>query len=601
MNFWRTRTLKQYSLILFVFIVLVYLSEYALTNRLMTHVDEAELKIEYTQSALQANQHLSIQVQQFLNGNKALGAEIAAQLDEQEYRFKTLTNGGRAGGGEVFISPLSRLPGITLAALKDTWKEYRDAVLTLLSEQKSTSDSSAIKTTQMAEAMLTAKVRYEGLSLSLYRWYDKLVIDLEEQVDAARSTLASTRQLLMILNILMAAGLFYLIIRFYLRPLEKLRLNIQENRHTDDLGAKELNEVANQANITIENLKDATDFVSSIGKGDLSMDYKETLDVNYVAGTNRLADSLIEMQSQLRNLNEEEKKRQWANEGLGRFVDIMRSSYDNLSELGDKIVSALVTYSNANQGALYLVNDEQQHNIHLELISMFAFDIKKYEQQVIKPGQGIIGQTFLEKDTIYLTDLPNEYVRITSGLGGANPKAVLIVPLKVDTVVYGLVELASFNEFKQHEIAFVEKLGETIGSTLASVRAAQRNKQLIEQFQQQTEQMRAQEEEMRQNMEELQATQEEVVRKEKSYIERIEELDAQLSEQNTGEAEVLRHRISELEKQLAEKAAQLEKELVKKPVQSEDWEVAEEVGKALRVNLEALRITQEELSRRSKS
>jgi GAF domain-containing protein len=214
------------------------------------------------------------------------------------------------------------------------------------------------------------------------------------------------------------------------------------------------------------------------------MDYKETLDVNYVPGTNRLADSLIQMQAQLRNLNDEEKKRQWANDGLAKFVDIMRSSYDNLNQLGDKIVSALVTYTNANQGALYLMNDEEQSNIHLELISLFAFDVRKHEQQVIKPGQGILGQTFLEKDTVYLTDLPQEYIRITSGLGGANPKAVLIVPLKVDTVVYGLVELASFNEFKPHEIAFVEKLGETIGSTLASVRAAQKNKQLIEQFQQ---------------------------------------------------------------------------------------------------------------------
>jgi GAF domain-containing protein len=601
MNFWRTRTLKQYSIILLVFIVLGYLSEHAITNRLMNRVDEAELKIEYTQSALQANQHISLLVQQFLNGNANLSAEVAAQLDEQEYRFKTLTYGGRAGSEELFISPLSRLPRITLDALKDTWKEYRTSVLTLLAEKGPVSDTSATRNAQMTETMLTAKVRYEGLSLSLYRWYDKLVVDLEEQVDAARSSLTMTRRILMIANILLASAVFFLITRFYLRPLDQLRRNIEEHRHTDDLGVKELNDVATQANITIENLKDATDFVSAIGKGDLSMDYKETLDVNYIPGSNRLADSLIQMQSQLRNLNEEEKKRQWANEGLARFVDIMRSSYDNLAQLGDKIVSALVTYTNANQGALYLVNDEQRDNIHLELISLFAFDIKKYEQQVIKPGQGIIGQTFLEKDTIYLTDLPNEYVRITSGLGGANPKAVLIVPLKVDTVVYGLVELASFNEFMPHEIAFVEKLGETIGSTLASVRAAQRNKQLIEQFQQQTEEMRAQEEEMRQNMEELQATQEEIVRKERSYVERIQELESQQQPENTEEVKVLRNKLVQLEKQFAQKVTQLEQELAKKPPQSDDWQIAEEAEKALRVNLEALRITQEELSRRSKS
>src|SRR5690606_34726593 len=113
----------------------------------------------------------------------------------------------------------------------------------------------------------------------------------------------------------------------------------------------------------------------------------------------------------------------------------------------------LVSYTRSNQGGLYILNDDNERNRYLELISLFAFDTKKHEQQVVKPGQGLLGQAFLEKETTYLTAIPEEYVRITSGLGGANPKSVLIVPLKVDRDVYGLVELASFNEFQAHEIA----------------------------------------------------------------------------------------------------------------------------------------------------
>ena len=226
-------------------------------------------------------------------------------------------------------------------------------------------------------------------------------------------------------------------------------------------------------------------------------------------------------------MGEEERKRQWSNEGLTKFVDILRSSNDDLNLLGDKIIAALVQYTKSNQGALYILNDEDSRNKYLELVSLFAFDIKKHEQQKIKLGEGILGQTFLEKETTYLTNMPESYIRITSGLGDASPRSLLLVPLKVDTQVYGIIELASFNEYLPHEIAFVEKLGESIASTLASVRAAQRNMQLIHQFQQQTEQMRAQEEEMRQNMEELQATQEEIARKEKSYLARIKELESQ--------------------------------------------------------------------------
>jgi GAF domain-containing protein len=238
----------------------------------------------------------------------------------------------------------------------------------------------------------------------------------------------------------------------------------------------------------------------------------------------------------------------------------------------------------------------------LDLVSLFAFDIKKFETQKIKPGQGILGQTFLEKETTYLTDLPEEYIRITSGLGGARPKCILIVPLKVDTEVYGLVELASFNEMAKHEIAFVEKLGETIASTLASVRSTHRQKLLIEQFQQQTEQMRAQEEEMRQNMEELQATQEEVTRKEKSYIARIAELERQLKDQPAEEAlKELNKSFLEKEQTYQQRIAELQKQLQQKPLRADDWAVAEELEKNFRVHLEALRIAEDEVKQKRKS
>lgn len=162
-------------------------------------------------------------------------------------------------------------------------------------------------------------------------------------------------------------------------------------------------------------------------------------------------------------------------------------------------------------------------------MSLFAFDVKKHETRKIKLGEGILGQTFLEKQTTYLRSVPEEYVRITSGLGEGSPTSLLVVPLKIDQDVFGVVELASFNPYPEHVIRFVERLGETIASTVATVRAAQRNRELLEEARHATEMMRSQEEEMRQNMEELQATQEEMARKERDYLARIAELEAQLA------------------------------------------------------------------------
>ena len=326
----------------------------------------------------------------------------------------------------------------------------------------------------------------------------------------------------------------------------------------------EIGHVANGLNQIIDQLNQASSFVQNIGEGNLETVYTQN---DKSIESNQLATSLVSMQSRLKTMNEEEQKRKWANEGVAKFVDILRSSNDNIHVLGDSIISTLVQYTGSNQGSLYILNDEDDQHKYLELISLYAFNTKKYEQQKLRLGEGLVGQAYLEKDTIHLSEIPQDYIRITSGLGESNPKAILVVPLKVDLEVYGLVELASFKPYQPHEIIFVEKLGENLASTLASVKTNQRNRKLLEESKMAAESMHAQEEEMRQNMEELTATQEEMGRKEKDYLLKIAQLEEKLKEPST----------------------------------DNDWKLAAEMEKSLQISLEALKITQEELSRRGRS
>jgi len=613
MNFWRDKSLKVQSIYILALLSTVLIAEYFVFRYKLQSLAESERKIDFARSVQVRNQEIALQIEFFLQGKNGIAAQLASLTDEQDHLLKTLGNGGRIDGRDIFLSPLSRLPRISFDNLHQNWTTYKTAIIALLNEEgspeqttvpvntDSLADSAASISIVPLNSLAQAKLTFESQWLSLAKWYDRLIADLEYEVENKLASVIGWFAFFILMDIAALWVIFYFFNRRVLQPLKRLESNTISQNFVDEFDKNEVGVVADQIKNTIEDLRDATDFVIAIGEGKLDLDYK-TLDDHYSQGENKLADSLIEMQARLKAMNEEERKRQWSNEGLTKFVDILRSSNDDLNVLGDKIIASLVQYTKSNQGALYILNDEDSRNKYLELISLFAFDIKKFEQQKIKLGEGILGQTFLEKETTYLANVPESYIRITSGLGDANPKSLLLVPLKVDTQVYGIIELASFNEYMPHEIAFVEKLGESIASTLASVRAAQKNRQLIQQFQQQTEEMRAQEEEMRQNMEELQATQEEIARKEKSYLARIKELEEQPGGKSVqGEMAGLRAQLEKKEREYQVRIEELSRQLAQKPLHGEDWEIAAEVEKSLKINLEALQITQEQLDRKLRS
>lgn len=254
----------------------------------------------------------------------------------------------------------------------------------------------------------------------------------------------------------------------------------------------------------------AQSFIKEIEKGNLAIELQ--LDNNAGTEEDVLAASLLSMREQMSKIADEEKKRNWATEGLAKFVDILRSKNDDLKGLGDAIISNIVKYMNANQGSLFILNDEDPDDVHLEMIACYAYNRKKHLSQKIGIGQGLVGQAVLEKDTVYMTNIPDNYLKITSGLGEALPKNLMIVPLIVNEKVYGVIELASFYTFESHHREFIEKLAESIASTISNTKVNQQTRKLLEDTQEQAEQMRSQEEEMRQNMEELTATQEEMQR-----------------------------------------------------------------------------------------
>ncbi|MBD0402794.1 GAF domain-containing protein [Flammeovirga sp. EKP202] len=228
-----------------------------------------------------------------------------------------------------------------------------------------------------------------------------------------------------------------------------------------------------------------------------------------------LMEAINALRMQRKALKVIEEERAWVSEGLTKFVDILRTSQSNLEELCDQIINNLVSYLGVTQGGLFIVDDNIDDRKELMLISAYAYERKKYINRNVKPREGLVGQVFIEKRPMFLKEIPDQYVNISSGLGQARPTNLFIAPMLMNEEVYGVIELASLKEMPEFQREFVLKLGETIASTIAATRNSDRMKTLLEDSQIQAEQMRAQEEEMRQNVEELQATQEEMHRKQK--------------------------------------------------------------------------------------
>lgn len=253
----------------------------------------------------------------------------------------------------------------------------------------------------------------------------------------------------------------------------------------------ELNAVIQAGKQLSENIRNASEFAIDIGKGKFETPF------NPLSKEDILGNSLIEMREQLQLAANEEKKRAWSIEGMSKFAVILQNEKGSGVEIAESIIASLISYLGANQGGIFVLNEANPNDIFLELLACFAYNRKKFIERRIKVkekfAEGLIGQAYIEKQTIHLTEIPKDYIQVTSGLGQATPSNLLIVPLKTNEKVEGVIEIASFKPFERHEIEFVEKLAETIAITVATFKSRIRNKRLLEETRKASENLRQKE------------------------------------------------------------------------------------------------------------
>lgn len=264
--------------------------------------------------------------------------------------------------------------------------------------------------------------------------------------------------------------------------------------------------------VEIDNrIRNVTGVVLKMAAGEIDNHFEAAGDDLLAKALLKLKDSLISQREADALRKQADDIQNWSSRGVAMFNEILRSDNDNMERLCLNIIRNLIQYLSANQGGMFLIEEEDGKR-ELNLTAAYAFDRQKFIQKRIGLGEGLAGTCALEKKTILLSRIPDNYIEITSGLGGSKPGCILIVPLKKEEEVLGVIEIASFEAFKPHEVEFAEKVAESIASALITVQLHLQTSLYLERFRQQAEEMKAQDEELRQNIEELQATHEQMER-----------------------------------------------------------------------------------------
>lgn len=229
-----------------------------------------------------------------------------------------------------------------------------------------------------------------------------------------------------------------------------------------------------------------------------------------------------ELQAQHNELlmhQEKEQLQHWVNTGIAQINEVLSKNKDNFSLLSKNVLVSLLKYLDAKLGALYVLNTENADNPYLELASDYGLSKElKSKNAIIPTNSGLVGASYTNNEVQLITNIPDDYLTINSGLGNSIPKSLLLVPLSFEDKVFGVIELASFKEISPIELEFVNRVAFSIANNLNTVKMNERNLALIQQFKEHSQRMQDNEDKMRQNLNELEFIREQYESLKKSRV-----------------------------------------------------------------------------------
>ena len=319
-----------------------------------------------------------------------------------------------------------------------------------------------------------------------------------------------------------------------------------------------VNELA--ANLTTQ-IRTIAEIATAVTKGDLT----RSISVQAEGEVAILKDNINQMIANLRETTQKNTEQDWLKTNLAKFTRMLQGQRD-LETVSKLILSELAPLVSAQHGVFYLMETGENHPPYLKLLSTYAYRERKHLATRFHLGEGLVGQCALEKERILLTEVPHDYIKISSGLGEATPLNAVVLPVLFEGQVTAVIELASFRRFNEIHLTFFDQLTESIAIVLNTIAASMRTEELLKQSQSLAEELQSQQKELtgtnkrlEQQAQSLKASEELLKQQQEQLQQTNEELEekAELLALQKREVERKNQEIEQARRSLEEKAEQL--------------------------------------------
>ena len=230
------------------------------------------------------------------------------------------------------------------------------------------------------------------------------------------------------------------------------------------------------ANLTTQ-LRAIANVATAVTKGDLT----RSIQIEAQGEIGFVKDNINEMIRNLKDTTLRNEEQNWLKTNLAKFSRMLQGQRDLLT-VGKLILSELAPVVSAQHGAFYIMSNSVEEP-ELKLLASYAHHQRKSAKNHFKLGESLVGQAALEKQRILLTDVPSDYVRVSSGLGESRPMNIVVLPILFEGEVKAVMELSSLERFNPTDQAFLDQLTESIGIVLHTIEANTRTENLLKQSQ----------------------------------------------------------------------------------------------------------------------